>query len=964
MNKQDKNKFIKNLLLVCLFSFVSFSVMSQEVQPFSEQDEESNTYIPKVIPGNLFPSTEITNTGAVSSINDEILYKTPTTSISNTVSGRLPGLFAIQGNGLPRWDGGNWFLRGVGTYALSGNPNTAKYFVDGFEVNSDYLSYLSPSEIGTISVLKDAAALSTFGMRGANGVVWIETKRGVIGPPQVQLQTRTGIQKAINIHKPLNSYEFANLYNQAISNDNGMVWTPRYTHELDDYKNGVGTDVDWYDEVLRDKGYYTDADLSFYGGSNEVRYNVVLGYANQQGLFDVENSDETSNIRFNKYNMRTNIDIKLFRILSASIDLGGRLQDWNRPNYDAGTLMNDIARYPSNIYPVYDEVTEDDPNFSGTAIYPNNPVGSLKGLGWQHSRWRILQANFKFREDLDFITDGLYLQQSFSFFVQSRTNYNKTKNYARYLNGEFQTNDRNTTIVASNLSATSMEEWKQGLFTIGYDNAYEKNVISSALNMHISAYNGDGFFGYRYHYLNYNGKVNYAFDSRYVAEFGFSYFGSDAYAPGNRFGFYPAISAAWVASNESFLEANDMVKFMKVRASVGSTGGAESNEAALSSFLSEGRYLYQQYYSGSLAGSFYTGNTSPFGWRGTLAPLFLANEKVFAEKSVKYNLGIDANLFGKLDFNFDLFLDKRSGILTWDNSIMGIWGRIMTQNNIGKMTNKGFEASIAFSDKVGDVNYSLFGIVFFAKNTIDYMAEIETEYPHNAYTGRAYGTRLGLEAIGFFDIDDFNPDGSLKADIPVPMFGAVQPGDIRYKDRNDVGYIDQMAVDKIGNPSYPFLTYSFGSSIAYRGLDFSIFFYGSAGATINLLNYPQTRAFVNNSNAYEWAKEAWAYYPSQGIDTRETATYPRLTTLDNENNYRPSTFWIRDNDFLRLKNIELGYDFGKKLNQFGITKLRVYVNALNPVTFSKLLKDYNMDPESHYGYPALKSYNTGIQVTF
>jgi len=967
MYKKNNRQIIRNLLLGCSFSFVTLNVISQEVQPFSVQNDDSLTVKLRVIPGNLFSATSITNTGAVSSITDEILYKTPTSSITNTVSGRLAGLYTVGGNGLPRYDGGSWYIRGIGTYALSGNANISKYFVDGFEVNSDYLSYLTPAEIGSISILKDAAALSTFGMRGANGVVWIETKRGEIGAPKVQLQTRTGIQKAINLHKPLNSYDFANLYNQAISNDNGMVWTPTYSGaQLDNYKNGTATDVDWYDEVLKDKGYYTDADLTFFGGSDIVRYNVVLGYANQQGLFDVENSDETSNIRFSKYNMRTNFDIKLFKILQASIDVGGRLQDWNRPNYDASTLMNNLARYPSNIYPVYDEDTDDDPNFSGTSIYPNNPVASIRGLGWQHSRWRILQANFKFKEDLDFIVDGLYLQQAFSFFVQSRTNYSKTKNYARYRNGAYQTTDRNTTIVASSLGSGGMEEWKQGTLTIGYGNGFGDHVINSALNMHISAFNGEGLFGYRYHYLNYNGKVNYVFDNRYVAELGFSYFGSDAFAPGNKFGFYPAISASWVVSNESFLESSDMVKFLKVRASVGATGGAESYEAGMTNFLSDGRYLYQQYLASSQAGNFYTGNSAPFDSRGTLAPLFLANENVFAEKSLKYNTGIDLNLFHKVDFTLDLFLDKRSGILTWDNSIMRYYGRNMTQSNIGEMTNRGFEASIAYTDRVGDFNWSLFGMAFHARNTIDYWAEVTPAYPYNATTGRSYGSRLGLESIGFFELDDFNVDGSLKTGIPEPMFGTVQPGDIRYRDRNEDGYIDQTDVDEIGNPPYPRWAFSFGGSVVYKGFDFSLFFYGSASSTVNLLNYPtQTAAFVNNGNAYEWAKGAWAYYPDQGINnTGSSATYPRLTTLENENNYRNSTFWIRNNDFLRLKNIELGYDLGKTLSQFGISKLRLYVNALNPVTFSKLLKDYNMDPESGYGYPALKSYNAGIQITF
>lgn len=960
--KNRQYKQFSFLLFGCIFSLISFNVVSQEIT--DEQNEVLTTNQIK-IPGNLFSTNEITNTGAISSILGEVIYKTPASNTSNTVSGRLAGLFSINGNGEPRWDGSSWFIRGIGTYALSGSANTAKYYVDGFEVNGDYLSYLTPSEIANISILKDAASLSTFGMRGSNGVVWIETKRGEAGAPKVQLQTRTGIQSAINIYKPLDAYNFAYLYNQAISNDHGMVWTPTYSaSEMNAYQNGTGTNVDWYDEVLKDKGYYTDADLSFHGGSDLVRYYVVLGYANQQGLLDVDKTDQTSGLRFNKFNMRTNFDINLFKFLEASIDIGGRLQDYCRPNYGISELMNNLARYPSNIYPVYDELANDETNFSGTMIYPDNPVGSIIGLGHVSQRWRILQANFKFKENLDVLLDGLYFQQAFSFFVQSSTSFSKTKNYARYYGGVRQTTDETTSIRANALSSNGMEEWKQGMFTLGYGNNFGKHQINSALNIHISAYNGEGLFGYQYHYLNYNGRFNYAYDRRYVAEFGFSYFGSDAYASGNRFGFYPTISAGWVLSNESFLESNDMVNFLKVRASLGATGGAESYEASLSVFGSDGRYMYQQYYSNSLAGDFYRGNSAPFTWQQTMAPLFLANEKIFAEKSVKYNAGVDINLFKKLDVTFDLFLDKRSGILTRDNSLMTYYGINLQQNNIGEMTNKGFEASIAFTDRAGDFKYSLFGTAFFAKNTIDYMAEITPAYPYNGATGRAYGTRLGLEATGFYQLDDFNADGSLKTGIPEPMFGAVQPGDIRYRDRNGDGYIDQTDIDEIGNPGYPKAMFGFGGDLSFKGFDFSFFLYGSAGASVNLRNDAQTMVFVNNGNAYDWAKEAWAYYPDQGIDNRANATYPRLTTMENDNNYRNSDFWIRKNDFFRLKNIELGYDFAPLFANSGISRFRLYVNALNPITFSDLLKNYNMDPESGYGYPALKSYNVGIQINF
>lgn len=954
----------KSLILGLLISFTALNIMSQELE--SSEEQKVNT----VIPGNLFSTDEVTSTGAVSTVSGETLYKSPTPNLTSALSGKLSGLFTVGGNGTPGWDIGKMYIRGIGSYAQSTSNTTLKYYVDGFEVNSDYIVYLSPSEISTVSVLKDAAALSTFGMRGADGVIWIETKRGNIGAPVISFQTRTGIQQAIDVNKPLRSYDYANLYNQAISNDKGMQWTPSYSvNQLDDYLAGKGIDVDWYDEVFRKNGFYSDTELSFRGGTQAVRYNVVMGYTNQQGLFNVKNTDRTSNINFERYLIRTNFDMNLNRILAVSVDLGGRLEDRSSPRYNAYNLTQDVLNYPSNIYPIYDEMAEDPiSNFSGTAIYPNNPVGSLIGLGWTKERTRILQANFKFKENLDDLIKGLYLQQGFSFYAKALGSIGKSRTYARYYNGEAQTSDLSTYLRSTSFSSGSTEQWMQGNFTIGYQTSKGLHELNSALNFHISDYKGDEsqFFTFKTHFLNYNGKFNYVFKKRYVAEFGFSYFGSDGFAPGNQYGFYPSLSAAWIASNESFLESAEIIKFLKIRGSIGTTGGAVSDESNnVTSFASGGRYLYQQYYANS--GGFVTGFGPAFGSGSAgLVPLFTANNDIFAEKSLKSNAGLDLNLFNNLALSLDFFMDKRSGILTLDNSIMYYYGRVLKFSNVGKMTNKGFEASISYSDKTGDITYSLFGLAFYAKNKVDYMAEVPPKYEYNASTGRPLGTRMGLECIGYYQLHDFNADGSLKPGIPEPLFGTIQPGDLRYKDQDNDGFVDQTDIIEIGNPSYPKWAFSFGGEVAYKGFDFSVFFAGSAGSTVYLSN-DAWRPFLNYGNVYEWAKGAWAYYPEQGIDTRESATFPRLTTQQNDNNYSASTFWIRSNNYLRVKNIELGYEFSslKFFKNVGISKSRLYVNALNPLTFSSLLKEYNMDPEmANYSYPALKSYNVGIQVTF
>ncbi len=954
------NQYIKKILLATLMLLPMVAIFAQykSVNLLNDTINSENT-----TPGKLFGNTVINNTGAVASVTGETLSKTIVPNLLNTLHGQLPGLFTMQRGGQPGNDSPVWAIRGVGSYGL-GYFNSAAVFVDGFEVAPDYLNYLSPAEIESISVLKDAASLSTFGMRGANGVIWIKTQRGKIRRPTTKLQVRSGIQQAINIYKPLDSYNFANLYNQAISNDN-KTWTQYYSQsQLDGYRDGTGVNVDWYDEVMKRQGHYTDVDFIFNGGGEKAKYNLVLAYANQQGLYNVENTDQTSNLQMNRFNVRANFDFNAFDIVDASVDIGARLENLKRPNYS--TVMDDLAAYPSNIYPVYDELVKDDEsNFSGTALYPNNPVGSIKGLGWYFSRARVLQGNFKFREKLDFISPGLYLQEAFSFYVRSSSRYSKTRNYARYFNGQPTTTDQTTSIVASRYRTGGMDQWMQGNLALGYDKNAEKHAVRSLLDFHVSDFKGDNLFNYRQHYLNLSGKINYAYDNRYVAEFGFSYFGSDAYKKGNRWGFYPTLSGAWMISNETFLKDNDRIGFLKLRASVGTSGEINSNAGNRIGYYSGGRFLYQQYYAWSRA--FYTGISAPFSGQGSLAPQFIANENVFAEQSMKYNIGLDVGFFNnRLNVTADLFMDKRSGILTRINSRMGYYGSYNYLDNIGKMTNRGFEVNATFTDKVRNFNYSLHGMLSYAKNTIDFMDEIAPAFSYNAYTGRAFGAVLGLQAEDFYQMEDFNADGTLKQGIATPLFGAVQPGDIRYKDMDGNGVVDQTDVTQIGNPVYPSLMYSFGLQTEYKGLDFSIFFQGAGGASVNLLDSrTQFVAFVNNGNAYENALNAWAYYPEQGIDTRNTATYPRLTTRNNENNYRNSSFWIRDNNYLRIRNIEVGYDLMNRLIKAqGISSLRLFFNAVNPLTFSALLKNYNMDPESGYGYPALKSYNAGISLTF
>ena len=901
-------------------------------------------------------------TGAVSTATGDDLYKTEDSNLTNTFVGVFPGLTVLQGNGEFGNNNARWLVRGMGSYGL-GTWSQAKIFVDGFEVNSDYVRGISPSEIEKVEVLKDAAALVLYGERGGNGVIRITTKRGVAGKSTVNARVRYGVQTPQSLNKPLRSYDYANLYNQAVSNDKGMVWSPVYSAaQLDAYKSGNGVDVDWYDETMSKTGSFVDADIILNGGSKDARYNINLDYLGNSGLLAVKNTDSTRNLGMNRFNVRANLDFNVLKIFEVRLDIGGRIELLDRPNYAISSLFANLQKYPSNIYDIFDDDAHE--NYSGTAVYPNNPYASVNGLGWFSYKGRSLQTNLAVKERLDMITPGLYLEEAVSFYSYTISTYSKTRDYARWFNGATTTTNQTTTITASGYGSGGMQDWKQGRVTAGYDRDFGENHISAALNFGISAYKGDGYFSYKYNTLNLNGLLHYDHGHRYIVELGFSEFGNDAFAPGHRWGFYPAASAAWVISNEGFMKDSG-IGLLKLRASAGLSGFSDSGATSvLSGYDSNGRYLFKDYYTYSYIGSFYTGASSGT-WQNTLVPMFIPNENVHAEKSLKYNVGLDFRA-GGFSATLDGFIDKRSDILTLDNSLPGYYGKQYSFSNIGKMTSRGFELAMSYSGGSGDFGYSVGGSVSYAANTVDYMAEVPTANSFSAATGRPYGTYIGLVADGFYGTEDFDASGNLLPSLPTPSFGSVQPGDVKYLDLDKSGVIDQNDVTRIGRSWVPEWGFDFGLKLMWKGFDLSARFQGVAGVSANLLsNWNQTVAFVDNGNVYALAKDAWAYYPTEGIDTRATAKYPRLTTLSNENNYRLSSLWVKDASFLKLRNLELGYTVENPFGWKAVSALRCFVNGQNLFTVSPLLSRYNLDPENLSGlYPALKSFNAGLSITF
>lgn len=947
---------------VLLFSFMSAALSAVTILP---EDTISHTDIGRKLTGK-------SATYAISKTSGDVLYRTAVPNLSNALAGNLSGLTVMQTSGEPGWDAATLTLRGMSTF----NNANMTIFLDGFETNYSAIQCLSPFEIADVILLKDAAALVMLGVKGGNGALWITTKRGIKAKPSIQLHARAGLQQPGKLNKPFGSADYARLYNEAYSNDNNRIWQPIYSQtDIEKYRDGSDPvfhpNVDWYDEVLRSNTPFYNADLSFTGGNDVVKYFLMLGYANAKGLYDVDKSQEvTSNLDFKRYNIRANLDFNISSVLEAKLNVGGKIEDRKSPNYVGNTLWNNMSKYPSLAYPVQLSGNR----WTGNGIFPDNPVAAVRDLGYNSTHDMDIQFSFMVKEKLDFLLKGLYLTEAISFNAYSRGTYNKTKDYTRYeafLNGSGEVDYRktltNTDTDYEIYDDNGTTQWNRDAFevAVGYDNTFDKNIVSSIIKYHLNTYrnsisdNGANGVNAKYGFRNVSGNFNYMYDHRYIAEFGFSASGSDNYK--HKWSFYPALSAAWVVTNEHFIPANKYLGQLKLRLSGGLTGNDK---------FDDGRYLYQQYYG--YGNGYGVGNAVP-NWIYGIYQYRLANENIGSEKSLKYNLGIDASFFmNRLDMTLDLYYEKREDILAQNNELMAVLGVDVPYENIGKVTNKGLELQLVYKDRVGrDFSYSVSGMFNYNHNKIDYMAE---EYRSESYmwrTGRRIGTPFGLESAGFYDIDDFDLNGKLLTEkngvkVPSPNFGSVQPGDIKYIDNNGDGVINENDETAIGRSYYPQWNMALNLGVCFKQFDLSCLFQGVLGREVNLLDAGyDVIAFVDNANAPRIAEERWAYYPDQEIDTRWTATYPRLTTTRNDNNYRNSTFWMKNGDYFRLQNIELGYTLPSRLTQrVNIQKVRFYVNASNLCTVSSLLRDYDIDPEVMTGYPVMRSYNIGVNLNF
>jgi TonB-linked SusC/RagA family outer membrane protein len=949
-------------LIVTFFAIISFNLVDVHSQPSIINDslkikdnDLKSTFIDQIIQipfANRIERKYITS--SVTSVSGEKLKKINTPFLSNTLFGQLSGLHVQQGGGSPgNTDYPSLFARGRQTF----QDTSVLVLVDGFE--SNWFTLL-PDEIESVTVLKDAAALAQFGMDGANGAIVITTKRGAESKKtNINFSSRFGIHSARYLPESVNNGDYAELYNVGIVNDGRSIRDGYFRNDsiVNFFKNQqypyLYPDVNWFGQVLRPNALSQDYNLSFSGGKKDVKYFLAMGYADYKGLYAGTDNDRTSNTNYNlkRYNLRANFDVNITSFLSAQANLRATMMDKYFPNTSENNLWRSML-----LFIPYALKTEQG-KWGGAQGYADNPSASILQRGFQSINDRTVDANVKLIGNMDFITRGLkfFWQLNFSNFFYDT--YNKTRPlyfdeviprfdlistpgvipYDVFTRG---TVDNNFTITQGNGNQYNRTSLLGGA---EYEKKWSKHSLNSSLIYFQEKFNGDGsempFAKQRF-----MGRVGYDFNKSYFADLNISYSGSENFPRGNRFGFFPALSAGWVVSNEKFMSKLNCFSFLKLRMSAGLLGNDNTGNA--------GRFIYNQYYNGT--GNYLIGNNL-----GVNAPMFnqsaLANKNVTWEKALRYNIGFESIVFKTLSLSADYFIENRTDIFINPSSFVpSLMGSTFSSVNRGETRTSGSELEIMYKQKFGSFNFYAGGNISFTKNKISDIAEPAPSDSYLTAKGNPINQPFVLEFLGFFK------DQADISKSPTQLFGSVVPGDIKYKDQNGDGVIDNRDRKAFGFTSLPQMFYGFNLGFDYKGFDFNISVQGAGKRTVSLLDNNMIIPFLNGGvKPTQWVKDNY-WTPARG----DNAKFPRLTTIQNDNNYRPSTLWQRDGSFLRIQNLEIGYTISERVTKnLGMHVVRFFLNGNNLFQFDNI-NELNVDPEimNTFIHPPMKSFNFGFTL--
>ena len=944
-------------------------------------------------------------TAAISSIDTKELLKSPSGSVANALSGAVTGLSSIQPSGQPGAENPSIYIRGTGS--LSDELSKPLILVDGVE-RSFFQMY--SHEIESITVLKDAASTAVFGVRGANGVVLVTTRRGVSGKPVISLNSSFGLTQALRNLKGMDSYTYATLYNEAQLSDNPSLTESQLGFSpfvIDMFRTNedpiMFPNVDWNDYLFKNLAWQTQHNLTLSGGGERFRYFVSLGYLLQDGMLKQLGESYDPNYQYKRFNYRSNVDIDITKSTLLKVNIGGHVGAkreprtdelwrkvlWSTPFSSPGIVDGKLI---SNIYSNrYISIGE-----------RSCPLDYYYNYGYNVDTDNVLNLDLALEQKLDFITPGLSMNIKGAYNTNYNVKASRTPSGADsmctpiYLGSietpgmDFWDPRFDRTIVYQTDGVSGLHEQMSygeevgrgrnwyGEFSLNYSRSFGDHDVSALFlyNQSKKYYPETKIDGKVFYmdiptaYVGYVGRMTYAYKKRYMVDLNAGYNGSENFAPDKRFGFFPAVSAGWILSEEKFMKKQKVIDFLKLRASYGIVGN-DKMENARFLYMAGAWSGYNTVAKGQ--GSWQFGKDGGTGLLPDAKENTMGNPDVTWEKVAKQNYGIDLKMFdSRLSLTADVFFEKRKDILSTRNTLPAITDINLPKINLGKVNNHGYELSLGWNDRAGKVDYWLKANVSYAKNKIIYMDEVVPNEPYMAETGRSTGLTYGYIFDRFLQKDDFDADGNLKKDengrqiLPQMALGTPRPGDALFKDLNGDGVINGDDKTRFGYAERPDYVFGFLGGLKWKNFEFSMQWTAAMNAS-RILDGEYRNAFGSTNSRMLLKFLADGRWTEENPNSR----FPRLTFMNKSHYLQTSDLWLMNGSYLRLKTAEISYTLPQKdfLKKVGIESVRFYCNGYNLLTLFSDLNDIDIDPEGvtdggNNNYPNIRIYNFGVNISF
>ena len=951
-----------------VFSYIGFIEQEILIKEQTKQNvvlkEDDATSLDEVIITGTGVQKKLTVTGAVTQISMDDIASTSTSNLTNMLAGNVPGVMAMQSSGQPGQNTSEFWVRGISTF---GAGSSALVLVDGFPRD---LNEISIEDIESFTVLKDASTTAIYGSKGANGVILITTKKGKAGKVNVDAKFEAAYNTRTMTPEFADGYSYASMMNEALITRNQE---PEYSpEELEILKLGLDPDlypnVDWQDLLLRNGAMTYRGSLNLSGGGNTARYFISGSYLNEQGMYKVDENikkDYDTNANSQLYNYRMNVDVDITKTTLVKVGVSGSLRKMNEPGRAVNVWEALMRQNPIEIPAMYS-----DGRFPTRGVDADtNPWVLTTQTGYNETWENKIQTNITLEQKLDFITKGLSFVGRFGYDTNNGSNIRRMKmpelykaNKQRNEAGELVFNRIAAEQKMSQESGSSGSRYEYLEAELHYNRGFKDHNIGATLkynqNSSISTVGigGDIINGIARRNQGLAGRISYNWKNRYFADFNFGYNGSENFAKGHQFGFFPAMSAAWNVAEEGFIRNNaKWINMFKIRYSYGKVGN--DNLGARFPYLYTIAGVDRGYQWADLGyNKSYTG----------LAYTSLANNNVTWEIATKHDLGIDLALFNdKFGLTVDYFNEYREGIYMTRNYVsymVGLNGLAPTAN-VGKVSSEGFDGNFHFNQKLGEWDLTLRGNITYSKNTIEDRDEENAYYKYQLQKGYRVNQARGLIAAGMFsDYEEIR-------NYPTQQFGEVMPGDLKYKDVNGDGIVDGGDVVAIGATERPNLIYGVGLSARWKSFDFNIHFQG-AGKSSYCIQGPSVYAFSQKEVGNilpDLVDGRWIDSTISGTEAtmNPNASYPRLSYGGNSNNYRASTFWLRNGSYLRLKTLEIGYNLPQKwVNKIYSKNIRLFFIGTNLLTFSEFkLWDPEMGSTTGAHYPLAKTFSFGFNIS-